>query len=138
MGKVDLPKSLWGYALETAIYILNRVLSKSVEVTAYEIWTNKKPHLSHMKVWGCYAYVKWTVSNKLETKSDKCMFVGFPKETIGYQFYNTLDQRLFVSKHVFLEKEFILRGDSGSKVELGEVQDALTDASYLTKPEAII
>ena len=43
MGKADLPKSFWGYALETATYILNRVPSKSVEVTPYEIWTNKKP-----------------------------------------------------------------------------------------------
>ena len=46
---------------------------------------------------------------------------------------------MFVSKHVvFLEKEFILREDSGSKVELSEVQDALTDAFHLTKPEAVI
>ena len=75
------------------------------KVTPYEIWTNKKPYLSHMKVWGCPAYVKWTLSNKLEAKSNKCLFVGYPKETIGYQFYNTLEQGLFVSKHVvFLEK----------------------------------
>ena len=46
---------------------------------------------------------------------------------------------MFVSKHaVFLEKEFLLREDSGSKVELSEVQDALTDASHLTEPEAVI
>ena len=45
MGKEDLPKFLWGYALETAVYILNRVPSKSVEVILYEIWTNKKPHI---------------------------------------------------------------------------------------------
>ena len=50
MGKVDLPKSLWGYTLETTVYILNRVPTKLVEVTSYEIWTNKKPYLSHMKV----------------------------------------------------------------------------------------
>ena len=105
MGKVDLPKSFRGYALETFVYILNRVPSKSVEVTSYEIWTDKKPHLSHMKVWGCPAYVKRTILDKLEAKSDKCLFVGYPKETIGYQFYNALEQRLFVSKHaVFLEK----------------------------------
>ena len=46
---------------------------------------------------------------------------------------------MFVSKHaVFLEKEFLLREDSGSKVELSEVQDALTDVSHLTEPEAVI
>ena len=92
-----------------------------------------------MKVWGCLAYVKRTISDKLEAKSDKCLFVGYPKETMGYQFYNTLEKRLFVSKHaVFLEKEFLLREDCGRKVELSEVQDALTDASHLNKPEAVI
>ena len=58
---------------------------------------------------------------------------------IRHQFYNTLEQRLLVSKHVvFLEKEFLLRKGSGSKVEHGEVQDALKDASHLIEPEAII
>ena len=139
MGKADLPKSFWGYALEIIFYILNRVSSKSVEVTPYEIWTNKRPYFSHIKIWGSPTYVKRTISYKLEAKSDKCLFVGYPKETMGYQFYNTLEQRLFVSKHVvFLGKEFLLIEDSGSKVELSEVQDALTDASHLTELEAII
>ena len=110
MGKANLPKFFWGYALETTVYILNRVPSKSVEVTPYEIWTNKRPYFSHMKIWGSPAYVKRTISDKLEVNSDKCLLVGYPKETMGYQFYNTLEQRLFVSKHVvFLEKEFLLR-----------------------------
>ena len=117
MGKADLPKSFWGNAIETAMYILNRFPSKSVEVTPYEIWTNKRPYFSHIKIWGCY--VKRAISDKLEAKSDKCLFVGYPKETMGYQFYNTLEQRLFISNHVvFLEKEFLLREDNGRKVEL--------------------
>ena len=82
-------RSFWGYALDTSVYILNRVPSKSLEVTSYEIWTNKKPYISHIKVWGYLAYVKQTMSDKLETKSDRCMFVGYPKETNGYQFYNS-------------------------------------------------
>ena len=75
MGEGDPPKSFWGYALETAIYILSRVPSKSVEVTPYEMWTNKKPYLSHMKICGIPAYMKWTISDKLEAKYDKCLFV---------------------------------------------------------------
>ena len=70
MGKADLPKSFWGYSLETAVYILNRFPSKLVEVTLYEIWTNKKPYLSYMKIWGCPTYVKRTISDKLEARSD--------------------------------------------------------------------
>jgi hypothetical protein len=37
MSQVDLPLSFWGYALETAAFTLNRVPSKSVEKTPYEI-----------------------------------------------------------------------------------------------------
>ena len=88
------------------------------------MWTNKKPYLYHLIVWGCPTYVKWIMSNKLEAKFDKCLFVGYHKETSGYQFYNSLEQKVFVSKHVvFLKKEFLLR-DSGRKVEHEEVQSA--------------
>ena len=51
--------------------------------------------------------------------------MGYPKETLGYYFYT--DHRVFVSRHAtFLEKEFILEGNSGRKIELDEVQEAQT------------
>ena len=53
-----LPLSYWGYALETATFTLNRVPSKSVEMTPYELWFSKKPKPSFLKVWGCDAYVQ--------------------------------------------------------------------------------
>ena len=55
-----------GYVFEIGVYILNRVPLKSVNVTPYEIWTNKKLYLSHMNVCGGPAYMKWILSNKLE------------------------------------------------------------------------
>ena len=58
MSLTDLPLSIWGYALETTTFTLNRALSKSVETTPYELWFGKKPKLSFLKVWGCDAYVK--------------------------------------------------------------------------------
>ena len=76
MSQADLPISFWGYALETATFTLNRVPTKSVEKTPYEMWTGKCPGLSLLKVWGCEAYVKCLMSDKLTPKSDKCFFVG--------------------------------------------------------------
>ena len=58
MSLTDLPLSFWGYALDTAAFTLNRVPSKSVETTSYELWFGKKLKLSFLKVWGCDAYVK--------------------------------------------------------------------------------
>ncbi|KAF7826891.1 Retrovirus-related Pol polyprotein from transposon TNT 1-94 [Senna tora] len=37
------------------VYILNQVLSKSVEKTPYEIFIGKKPSMKHFRVWGCKA-----------------------------------------------------------------------------------
>ena len=105
MSDSELPKSFWGYALETAIYLQNRVPSKSVDKKPYEMWCNKKPVLADIKIWGCPTYVKRIESDKLGAKSEKCLFVGYPKETRGYYFYNPSEQKVFVSKHAtFLEK----------------------------------
>ena len=69
MSLTNLPLSFWGYALETATFTLNRAPSKSDE----------KPKLSFLKVWGCDAYVKKFQPDKLEPKSENCIFIGYPK-----------------------------------------------------------
>ena len=88
MSLTDLPLSCWGYALETAAFMLNRAPSKSVETTPYELWFGKKPKLSFLKVWGCDAYVRKLHPDKLEPKSEKCLFIGYPKEIVGYTLYH--------------------------------------------------
>jgi hypothetical protein len=65
----DLSILFWGYALETAVFILNRAPSKSVETTPYELWHGKKPKLLFLRVWGCEAYVKKLQPDKLKTKA---------------------------------------------------------------------
>ena len=88
MSLIGLPLSFWGYALETAAFTLNRAPSKSVEMTLYELLFGEKPKLSFLKVWGCDAYVKKLQPDKLEPKSEKCVFIEYPKVTIGYTFYH--------------------------------------------------
>ena len=122
MFLTDLPLQFWGYALETAAFTLNRAPSKSVETTPYELWFGKKPKLSFLKVWGCDAYVKKFHPDKLKPKSEKCVFIGYPKVTVGYTFYHRSEGKTFVAKNgSFLEKEFLSKEVSERKVELDEV-----------------
>ena len=74
MSQSDLPISFWGYGLEAVVFLLNRVPSKVIEKIPYEIWNGKTPSLSFLKIWGCEAYVKCQISDKLAPKSDKCLF----------------------------------------------------------------
>ena len=110
MSFASLPLFLWGHALLTAIYILNRVPSKSVEKTPYELWYGKKPCLNYMRTWGCPAFVKKQMTDKLESKSEKCYFVGYPKQTRGYEFYYPGDHKVIISRNVtFLEDNYVLK-----------------------------
>ena len=76
-----------------------------------------------LKIWGCEAYVKRLTSDKLHSKSDKCYFVGYSRETKGYYFYNRDEAKVFVARNgVFLEKESLLKGEtSRNQVQLEEV-----------------
>ena len=124
MSRTGLLISLWGYALETIVFLLNRIPSKSIEKTPYELWTGKHLGLSFLKIWGCEAYVKRQVSDNLAPKSDKCLFVGYPKETKGCYFYIPSENKVFVARNAtFLEREFISKRVIGSKISLEEVQE---------------
>ena len=46
----SLPVSFWGYAIKTAIDILNVVPSKSVSKTPLELWNSRKPSLRHYRI----------------------------------------------------------------------------------------
>ena len=62
------------------------------------------------------------MTDKLGSRSDKCNFVGYPKESKGYIFYHPGEQKLFVSlRATFLEKEFLGEGTVASNVEFGKI-----------------
>src|SRR3954471_6545021 len=55
-------------------------------------------------------------------KSEKCVFIGYPKETVVYTFYHRTEGKTFVAENgYFLEKEFLSKEVSGRKVELDKV-----------------
>ncbi|KAL0394768.1 UNVERIFIED_CONTAM: putative mitochondrial protein [Sesamum latifolium] len=75
--------------------------------TPYEIWHGKPASYKYLRVWGSPAYVKRLVGDKLDSRSSLCRFIGYPKETAGYYFYDPAKQKIFVSRNaVFLKKGF--------------------------------
>ncbi|GJZ85146.1 retrotransposon protein, putative, ty1-copia subclass, partial [Tanacetum coccineum] len=98
MNLTTLPLSFWDYALESATRILNMVPTKKVDKTPYELWYGKVSNLSYLKVWGCEALVRRDTPEKLEQRSVKCIFIGYPKETMGYYFYFPPKNKIVVAR----------------------------------------
>ena len=49
MTQSNLPISYWGDALLSSAYILNRVPSKSLNFTPYELWIGKRLDIYHLQ-----------------------------------------------------------------------------------------
>ena len=105
MSQADFSISFQRHTLETVAFTLKYVPSKSVQKTQYQIWTRKCPILSFMKIQDYKAYVKHQASNKLGRKLDKCYFMGYPKESKGYYFYNPIKGKVFVTQIAYFQKE---------------------------------
>jgi hypothetical protein len=122
MSYSTLPLGLWMEALKTAIHILNRVPSKSVHKTPYELWTGRVPSLAHLRVWGSPAKAKVFNPNiaKLDTKTVSCHFIGYLDRSKGFQFYTPNRYTKFVeTRHaVFLEDEMMRGSTIAQKTDL--------------------
>ncbi|KAH9743690.1 hypothetical protein KPL70_003387 [Citrus sinensis] len=120
----SLPISFWGLALETAVYLLNLVPSKSVPKTPIELWSGRKPSLRHVRIWGSPAHVLKPKADKMDSRSEVCMFVGYPKGTRGGLFYSPQDRKVIVSTHfTSLEEDYMNNFKPKSKEEQQQPDD---------------
>nr|GEW23502.1 hypothetical protein [Tanacetum cinerariifolium] len=73
---------------------------------------------------GCEALVKRDTPEKLQQRFVKCIFIGYPKETMGYYFYLPPENKIFVARYdEFMEKNLISQEASRRTIELEEIQD---------------
>lgn len=108
MYNADLPKPIWAEAIATAAYVVNRSPTKSLEeMTPYEMWTGRKPVLSHMRIFGSESMVHIPKERrqKWDKKSEKMIFVGYCDNTKGYRVMHPKTHQVMKSRDVvFFEK----------------------------------
>ena len=72
---------------------------------------------------------------KLKARSEVCLFVGYPKETKGYLFYDPKEQRVLVSTNTrFLEENYMIDNKSRSKVVLDELRAETNEGNEVSIP----
>ena len=72
----SLPLEFWGEAVNTTVYVLNRIASRTLHgETPFTKWYGYKPDVSHFKEFGsvCYAHVPKQVRAKLDSKAQECL-----------------------------------------------------------------
>lgn len=107
MKSKKVPGEFWGEAVRTAVYLLNRAPTRSLQGrTPYEAWYNKKPKVHHLRTFGCVAHVKKVGPgiSKLSDRSTMMVFIGYETRTKGYRFYEPVTKKLHISRDVMFEE----------------------------------
>lgn len=102
-----LPGIFWGEAVTTAVFILNRSPTRSLDgKTPYEAWHGEQPAVSFFRTFGCIAHVKNTKPHlkKLEKRSSPMIFVGYEAGSKAYRMYNPVDGRVHVTRDAVFDE----------------------------------
>eukprot|EP00253_Pinus_taeda_P015360 PITA_15360 len=108
-----LGQEFWAEVVETACYLVNRTPSSALEdKTPQEVCNGRKPSLSHLRVFGCDAYVHVPKEKrtKLDSKSEKCIFIGYKHGLKGYKLWNPVTRKDVCSRDVvFHEVKYVIK-----------------------------
>jgi hypothetical protein len=112
LDESGLAKSFWGEGLAALVHVWNRCPTEAVRsATPYEVWHGRNPDVSHLRVWGCTAYVHVQKDKRagLGSHMEKCGFIGYPQGYKGWKFYNpTTKKTVIAEKADFDERYFPL------------------------------
>ncbi|MBO1694889.1 hypothetical protein, partial [Bacteroides uniformis] len=113
LSGTGLGQEFWVEAVETGCYLVNRSPSSSLEdKTPHEVWTGKKPSISHLRVFGCDAYVHVPKEKrtKLDNKSKRCIVIGYKDGLKGSKIWNPETRKVVYNQDVvFREVDDVIK-----------------------------
>ncbi|KAK8936121.1 hypothetical protein KSP39_PZI013254 [Platanthera zijinensis] len=121
LSESKLPGMFWGEALLTTAHVINLSPSSALQEDVPDrVWCGKDPSYSHLRVFGCKAFVHVPRDerSKLDSKTRQCIFLGYGYSgEFGYRFFDPVEKKLVRSRDaVFCEDQTI--GDPEGTVEL--------------------
>ncbi|CAI7881107.1 unnamed protein product [Closterium sp. NIES-53] len=99
------PHFLWPFAIQYAAHQLNLQPRVSLPETSPTLrWTGKVGDASAFRVWGSRAFVRGLSVDKLSPRAVPCVFLGFPPNAPGWQFYHPTSRRVLSSQDVTFDE----------------------------------
>ncbi|CAI7786944.1 unnamed protein product [Closterium sp. NIES-53] len=99
------PHFLWPFAVQYAAHQLNLQPRVSLpETSPTLLWTGKVGDVFAFRVWGSRAFVRDLSADKLSPRVVPCVFLGFPPDAPGWQFYHPTSRRVLSSQDVTFDE----------------------------------
>ncbi|CAI7905297.1 unnamed protein product [Closterium sp. NIES-54] len=99
------PHFRWPFAVQYVAHHINLQPRVSLpETTPTLRWTGKVGDASAFRVWGSRAFVHDTSADKLSSRATPCVFLGFPPDAPGWQFYHPTSHCVLSSQNVTFDE----------------------------------
>ncbi|CAI7926722.1 unnamed protein product, partial [Closterium sp. NIES-53] len=96
---------LWPFTVRYAAHQLNLWPRVSLPETSPTLhWTGEVGDASVFRIWGSCAFVCDTSADKLSAHTIPCVFLGFPPDAPGWQFYHPTLRQVFPSQDVTFDE----------------------------------
>ena len=110
--QAHVPTNFWGFAIMTAVHLINRLPSSSLDFQSpIGILEKHFPEVRlktglPVKIFGCIAYVHNPIhkKNMWSTKALKCVFLGYSNTQKGYKVYHPITHKYMVSKDIIFDE----------------------------------
>jgi hypothetical protein len=101
-----LSKDFWGEVLNTAVHLINRSPSHALDGDIPEIvWKGKNISYDHLRVFDCRAfmYIPKDGRSKLDSKTNKCIFLGFENGEFGYRLWDDVYSAKLINTLIYTQ-----------------------------------
>lgn len=109
LAETGLRPEFWSEATSTAVYLINKTHGSSIEFDLpEERWSGGKVDLSHLRKFGCSAYVH-RVQEKINPRAVKGVFVGYPFVVKGYRVWIEDEGKCTTSRNVVFHEQEVFK-----------------------------
>ena len=115
------PKHFGPDAVSTAAYLINRGPSVPlVFKIPEEVWTRKELKYSHLRTFGCTAYVHVDQEKRdnLNAKAVKCYFIGYGYNFFGYRFWDDKNRKILRHCDVTFDESVLYKNREQKVLEI--------------------
>lgn len=119
-------KKFWGEAVNMANYVQNRLPTRGIDKTPYEIWNGFKPSIKHFMMFGakCFVHVPTEKRRKLDATGMAGSLMGYDDSSKAYRIYMPSTGKVVVSRDV----RFVRKNDTWPNTCVNEI---ISDDSHV-------
>ena len=120
LKNASLQEKFWDEAVSTAAFLINRMTTPLLHnKSPYEVIFNILPDYKLLRTFGClcYPHLRPYSLYKLNTRSERCIFLGYSSIHLGYRCLSLSSNKLFISRDVIFEESIFPYSHSSTSSE---------------------